>query len=33
MVGYWTWRDGVEDHKHAQKEQGQHPATLTEQAW
>ena len=40
MTGYWpcsfllfTDRDGVEVHKHAIKEQGQHPAILTEQAW
>ena len=28
MAGYWP-----SFHKHAKKEQGQHPATLIEQAW
>ena len=41
MAGYWPSscfcvfmdRDEVEVHKHAKKERGQYPATLTEQAW
>ena len=42
MAGYWPSsfffcvfidRDGVEVHKLAEKERGQYPAILTEQAW
>ena len=39
-AGYWPScfcmfmdGDGFEVHKHAKKEQGQHPAILSEQAW
>ena len=41
MAGYWPSslfyvfmdRDEVEVHKNAEKERGQYPAILTEQAW